>query len=110
MITIAVYLVLGFLLAWVANIVAKDDVPVWKGVVILFLTGVAQLALQIGLQDHSESLRSNVSPVFNVAMITVLTRFIAGLSWKHSVIIGAIYTVLLFVMGLAFTACMSIGA
>lgn len=102
---IAVYCVLGFLFTWIAQIVAKEEVSVGAGIGIVVGTGIAAAVTAIGLAASVPALVVFIMPLVNFGLLVCLTHLIARLSWKHSAIIAAIYTALMFLVGIAFTAC-----
>lgn len=102
---ICLYLVLGFMYAWVMNMVSKDDVPVVKGAVILFLVAIISLLIGAALKDQSDVVQILGSVGGQFAALVGLTIVIAGLEVKHAVISAAIYTVLLFLAGLGLAMC-----
>lgn len=102
---ICVYLVLGFMYAWVMNMVSKEDVPVTKGAVILFLVALVNIGLGLALKDQSDIVRLAVSLGGQFLALCGLTIVIAQLEVKHAAISAAIYTALLFVLGLGLAMC-----
>lgn len=46
-----VNLILGFVYAWVLYIVAKEDIPVYKGAVIFVLTAIASVIASAGIES-----------------------------------------------------------
>lgn len=101
----AYYFFLGFIYVWIANVIAKEDVSVSRGVVILLLTGVVGLAFHylIG-KDLGDYSSLALLPV-NFGALIMLTHWITGIRLKQSAIIASIFTVLIFLFGLALTTC-----
>jgi hypothetical protein len=101
-----IYAVLGFMLAWIAGVVAKEDVEIRTGVIVLVLTGVVATASGLALNEYAPSLRLPLLPFINYAALVLFLRALAHLSWKNSAIIALIYAVLLtgIIMGLG--SCM----
>lgn len=100
---IVIYLVLGFMYAWIAGVVAREEISVGTGVFVVLLPGVVRIALAIaGLNIGLGGL------LLDLALLTVGGALIAKLEWRHAAIIAAVYTVLLFlvsiVLGLLFVA------
>lgn len=98
---ICIYLVLGFFLAWIAGVVAREDVEVKTGAIILFVTGVLSVLARLGLKESMPEAIPWLMPIIQFGILIVLLHLIARLSMKHSAIIAAIYTGLLFLVGLA---------
>ncbi|MEX2219737.1 MAG: hypothetical protein WD749_13370 [Phycisphaerales bacterium] len=103
---ICIYIVLGFMLAWIAGVVAREDVEVKTGVIILVLTGIASIALGLGLNEMAPDAAAWILPFLQFGLLTALIALIAKLSWKHSLIIALIYTVLITVLVLGLRSCM----
>jgi hypothetical protein len=102
-ILIGVYLVLGFLLAWIANLVANEEVEVKTGFLILIITGILSVLVRIGMNQVAPDAAVVVAPVANFVLLVVLLKLMAQLGWKHSAIIAAIYTAILFAVGLGLS-------
>ncbi len=92
---IAVYVVLGFMLAWIAGAVAKEDVEVKTGVIVLVVTGILSVLINIGIGQIAPSIVTWTWPIVNFGLLVLLLNLIAKLSWKHSGLIAAIYTLVL---------------
>lgn len=107
LLTICIYLVLGFMLAWVAGIVAKEDVSPVTGAIVLFVSGVISLLVKylIAEQVDSGEARLGLGLAVDLAVLTLMIRLIAKLSWKHSAIIAAIYSVLILVVVMGLASC-----
>ena len=97
----SVYTVLGFFLAWIAQMVAREDVEVRTGVITLIVSGITWLLIQIALSYFIGDAANYTSTPVNFAVLTCSLHVIAKLSWKHSAIIAAIYAALLFLLFLA---------
>ena len=102
---VCLYIILGFMLAWIAGVVAREDVEVKTGVIILFLTAVISIAGQVGIEMAAEGSSKWAAPFINFGALLLMIRLIAKLEWKHSAIIAAIYTALLFLLGMALASC-----
>lgn len=97
------YVILGFIFAWVANIVANEEVLVRTGVLILVLTAVVSILLSI-VVPTTVPFRSLILTGANFATLMILTNVIAKLSWKHSAIVAAIYAAVLYLVWMAIFA------
>lgn len=102
---IGFFLVLGFMYSWVMNIVARDEIPVWKGAVILFGAAILFGVVSVALEDEAPIMAVAVGVPVNFASLIALTKFIAGIEWKHAAISAGIYTALLFLVGLGLAMC-----
>jgi hypothetical protein len=109
-ILLAVYVVLGFLLAWIAAMVAKEEIEVKTGVITLMCSGLVSLLARVGVSMVlEEPLASIASIAVDLGVLTLMINLIAKLNWKHSVIIAAIYTVLMTVVMFGIRGCGSGG-
>jgi hypothetical protein len=107
LVAICIYLVLGFMLAWVAGIVAKEDVAPVTGATVLFLAGLISMGIKYVLAEQvdGESARLGLGVIVDLAVLTLMIRLIARLNWKHSAIIAAIYSVLILVVVMGLASC-----
>jgi hypothetical protein len=104
---LAAYVVLGFMLAWIAGMVAKEEVEVKTGVLTLICAGIVSLLARLGIKQilgaGVEALGADV--IADLAVLTLMINLIAKLSWKHSIIIAVIYTVVLTILAVALGSC-----
>lgn len=100
LIIIAIYAVLGFMYAWIAGVVAREDVDVKAGVLVVVMPAIAGIALS--LADLGPLIDLGLSIGLNFVLLTLGGRFFARLGWKHAAIIAAIYIMLLVVLGVLF--------
>lgn len=107
---IAVYVVLGFLLAWIAGAVAREDVEVKTGVIVLVVTGILALLINLGIDQVAPGITTWTWPIVNYGVLVLLLNLIAKLSWKHSALIAIIYTVILGGLMTMLTFCASAGS
>jgi hypothetical protein len=99
--------ILGATLVWIAGVVAREDVEIKTGVVILLLTGVLTAAAKYGLDMLSPGLGVYLAPVANFGLLVLFLHAIASLSWKHSAIIAAIYAVIITLATFGIVSCMA---
>jgi hypothetical protein len=103
---ICIYLVLGFMLAWVAGVIAKEDVAPMTGAIILFLSGLISTLVKYGLATQvSAEAATALGVLVDLVVLTLMIKLIARLSWKHAGIIAAIYSVLIFGVVFALASC-----
>jgi hypothetical protein len=109
-ILLAVYTLLGFMLAWIAAMVAKEDIEVKTGVITLICSGVTSFLVRLGLgQIMSGYEAMGAGFVTDLAVLTLMINLIAKLSWKHSAIIAVIYTVITSALFVGLAMCASSG-
>ncbi len=104
---VCIFIVLGFILAWVAGIVAREEMEIKTGVIIMIVTAVINIALRYALALLSPGLALWLGPVVNLLVLAVMINLLGKLSWKHSFIIAAVFTALIFVLSLALASCAS---
>ena len=96
LILVAVFAVLGFILAWIIGIVAREEVSIGRGVAILLCTGVFNFLVKAGLQEVAPELATWSSLPVSFGLLTVMIHVIGDIEWKPSVIIAAVYSVVIF--------------
>ncbi len=106
-IIIGVLAFLGFLMSWIANIVAREDMPVMTGFLIVFIAGAVSLVAGFALSAFLGDLATYVQPVLNFGVLFLTIKLFGGLEWKPSAIMAAIYSALLLVVGLSLSMCTS---
>jgi hypothetical protein len=99
-----IFIVFGFLLAWVAQMVSREEVSVGLGAGILIITFIAWVFTRALLKDADDQLRTLASTGVLFGVLLLGLTQLARLSLKHAAIISAIYTVLLTLIGLGVTA------
>lgn len=100
---VCIYIMLGFLFAWVAGVIAQEEVLVRTGVLILVLTAVVDILLRIILPASTPA-PGLVLMGANFLTLIVLTNAIAKIDWKNSAIIAVVYTGVLFLISLLLGA------
>lgn len=100
---IAAFIALGFLLAWIVGIVAREEISITTGVVILFLSGLLSIAVGEGLNWVAPHAAYLVQPFANFAILMLLIHLLAHLTLKHSAIIAAIYAAIILAIVVAFS-------
>lgn len=109
LILIAIVAFLGFMLAWVTGMVAKEEISVGQGMAVVFLTAIVNFFARLGLLVVGlEPLVANIIdiPISALAMAGLL-RLIGGIDFKPGLIIGAVYAVALFLVNLGLAAVFS---
>jgi hypothetical protein len=104
MILVAVFAVLGFVLAWIIGIVAREEVSIGRGVVILLCTGVFNFLVNAGLMAVAPALAAWASLPVSFAVLTLMIHVIGDIEWKPSMIIAAVYSVIIFLVFLGLAA------
>jgi hypothetical protein len=107
LILLCVYTVLGFMLAWIAGMVAQEEVEVKTGVITLICSGVVSFLIDMGLAAVIPGTAESVGAMFvaDLIVLTLMLNLIAKLSWKHSAIIAVIYTVVIRGVLFGVTMC-----
>jgi hypothetical protein len=102
LILVAVYVILGFMLAWIVGIVAQEEISIGQGVLVLILSAIVTIAVSLALAQIvvDPTAYAGLRIALNLCTIAVFTKLIAHIGWKESFIISTIYATLLFVIGL----------
>lgn len=100
---VCILIAFGFVYVWIANVVAREDVPIGKGVAIILIAGILSgLAGMLLAQPLGTILASLVQTVLNFGLLVGLTVLIAQLKPKQALIVAAIFTALMFILSLLF--------
>jgi len=103
---VCVLIMFGFVYVWIANVVAHEDVSVGIGVAILILTGIANFVINLLLLAALGTvLTMIVGTATNFLVLAGMTRLLAKIPFKQSLIIAGIFTVLMFLLALGLRAC-----
>ena len=104
------YVVLGFLLAWIAGVVAREEVTVGTGVIILIATGVISMVVDFALAQFFPDGGVLILIVGQVIWFGVLAGAISlftNIALKHALIIAGIFTTIMILVALAMAAATS---
>jgi|GEM_PF-2548948 len=104
---VLVYIVLGFMYAWITGVVAREEISVGTGVLVLVISGILSIAAGVGLGAAGlEGITLQLAgTAVSLGSLTLMGKAIAKLEWKHAFIIACVYSVLLFILGLALASC-----
>ncbi len=91
---------LGFILAWVTNVVAGGEMEVKIGVAIFIVARIITYALQAGL---GESFPAIGGAGVNLVVLAAMIWLIGKVEFLKALIIAAVFSAVLFVVGLALT-------
>jgi hypothetical protein len=107
LIIICVFAVFGFFYSWIAQMVSREEVPIWKGVVILITAGIGSAIGSALVEGAMPGASTFVSPFITFGALTLMSHVVAGLSPKHSAIVAGVYSVLSLILGFALGACVA---
>lgn len=104
LIVVAVYAILGFMLAWIVGIVAKEEISVGQGVVILILSAIVNIVVGLLTDQYTTEpwMSLGLGVILNLGTIAVFTKIIAQIEWKESIIVAGVYAAILFCISLLF--------
>jgi hypothetical protein len=106
LLTVCILIALGFVYVWIANVVAHEEVSVGVGVAILVLAGIANFALNFLLGAAlGGTITLILSIPLNFLVLAGLTHLLAKINFKQSLIVAAIFTVLMFMLSFGMTMC-----
>ncbi len=98
---IAIYLTLGFFLAWAMGVITGDEISVGRGVLIVIVAGVIASLVNYLLTDQA-GLSVFVGLAAYVATFAVTTAAMLTSStqtpFAKTIIVGAVYSVLLLMV------------
>lgn len=90
---------LGFLLAWISNVVAREDMEIKTGVIILILAGILGLGAQFFLSGMGEAAGIVGGSLAQFAALVLMINLLGKIDFKKSAIIAAVFTGILWVVG-----------
>lgn len=103
---VCVLAVLGFVLSWITGVVAKEEVEIKTSMLILFLTGVVNVAVGFVTADLNPWVAIACGLAAAIGTLALLIRLVGGVNTRHAIIIAVAFAVLLnaatFVLALIF--------
>jgi len=96
---LCILVALGFVLAWISNVVAHEDMEVKTGVLILVLSGILSWVAKLALMDMDPLVESLGGIAANFGALVLLTNLLGKIGFKKSAIIAAVFTAILWVIG-----------
>jgi hypothetical protein len=90
---------LGFVLAWISNVVAHEDMEVKTGVIILILAGILGWGAQHFLAEMGEAAAIIGGTAAQFAALVLMINLLGKIDFKKSAIIAAVFTAILWVVG-----------
>ena len=104
-ILIFIFLVLGFLYAWIAGIVSREEISIGAGVVTVLLAGIFGALAKYPLpSDWGGLLIVPIEFAISFVMLTLMGKMIAKLEWKHSAIIALAYGIVISMLSFGLGA------
>ena len=108
---VCVLIALGFVYVWIANVVAHEEVSVGMGVAILVLTGIVNFVVNLLLLAAlGATLTLIVSTVSNFLVLAGMTHILAKIPLRQSLIIAAVFTVLMLLLALGLRGCAAVAS
>lgn len=101
MIVIAIYAFLGFILAWISNMVTSDEMEIKTGVIILVIAGIINIALQFGLGEDFPAIGG---AGVNLVVLATMIWLIGKVEFLKSLIIAAVFSAVIFVITLGLAS------
>ncbi len=91
---------LGFILAWVSNVVAGGEMEVKIGVAIFIVAGIITYGLEAGLGENFPAIGS---AGVNLVVLAAMIWLIGKVEFLKSLIIAAVFSAILFAIRHALT-------
>lgn len=105
---IAVLMTLGFMLAWITGVVAKEEIEVKTGVMVVVLTGIVNFAFGAFVtKDLGLWVGLLANAAVWLAVMTLLLRAIAGIAVKKGIVIALIYAVIVLLLNFGMASCVN---
>lgn len=105
----ALYIFLGFMLAWIAMMVAREEVTVGTGIFTLIAAGIMGWLIDavLDMVVPAGALQTMVHFAVILGTLTLALHLIAKLEWKHSFLISVIYAVVINGVLFALASCIA---
>lgn len=103
LVLVAIVCVMGFVLSFVHNLFEQDELPVRRGILIIFLTIAANVIIALGLggSEMDENTASIILAATNFFVLTGLIKLLAYTSFGKALLMALVFTVIMFVVRLA---------
>lgn len=105
---ICILAVFGFVLSWIAGVIAHEEVSIPKSMAIIFTNGVISFLIGMGLDDAGV-IGAIVQFAASLATLGALLWVLAGIPFKKGVIIAAIFAVLMLLLSIGLQMMLSTG-
>lgn len=94
--------VMGFVLAFVHNLFEQDELPISRGILIIFLTFIANIIITLGLggSDMDPGMASIIATVANFLVLAGLIKVLAYTSLGKALLMALVFSVLMYIVGL----------
>lgn len=99
--------VMGFVLALIHNMLADDELPIGKAILMLILAGVVGIVVSVALKDNDPTETALASSAAQFLTLAVLLKLMAYISFVRALLIAAVYGVVAFLFGLFLSAMLA---
>jgi hypothetical protein len=99
--------VLGFILSWITGVVAREEIEIKTSMGILFLTGIVTIVVGFATADLGGAASTACRLLASLTTLALLVKFGGRLSWKHSVIIAVVFSMVLNLIAFGIAAMLA---
>lgn len=103
----AILLVLGFMLAWITGVVAKEEIEIKHGVIIVLITGIVARIVDYALRDADTVVALASDAAVWIVLLAGLLRLVTHVPFKKGLLIATIYAVITTAITLGMTSCIN---
>ncbi|RNC82089.1 MAG: hypothetical protein ED559_09995 [Phycisphaera sp.] len=102
LVLVAIICVMGFVLAFVHNLFEQEELPIGRGILIIFLTFVANIIITLGLggSEMDPGMASIIVTVANFLVLAGLIKLLAYTSFGKALLMALVFSVIMFLVGL----------
>ena len=103
----AIFLVLGFMLAWITGVVANEEIELKHGVIIVLITGIIAKIVDYSLRDTDAAIALASNAAVWIVLLAGLLRLVTHVPFKKGILIATIYAVITTGISLGMTSCIN---
>ncbi len=101
----AILLVLGFTLAWVTGVVAKEEIEIKHGVIIVLITGIVARIVGYALRDADVIISLLAYAAVWIVLLAGLLRLVTHVPFKQGLLVATIYAVITTAITFGLASC-----
>lgn len=106
LILVAILAVFGFILSWIAGVIAGAEISVPRSMAILFTNGIANYFVAIGVADMGLG-GTFIQLGISLLVLAMLLWILADIAINKAIMIASIFATLTFLAKLAIAAIVS---
>ena len=102
LVLVCIVCVMGFVLSFVHNLFEQDELPVGRGILIIFLSFVVSIIANMGLagSEMDTNTAEIIATVTNFFVLAGLIKLLAYTSLGKALLMALVFSVIMFIVGL----------